>query len=102
MKGPTVGSGQSSARAWVTVRFRANMPGIHSLHCHQTTHLMDGMFAYLAESPELIPEPPATYKSCAAQVMKSSKFPYVSKADHDEGMRVKQTEHSNELQTCED
>ncbi|ORZ00330.1 multicopper oxidase-domain-containing protein [Syncephalastrum racemosum] len=39
---------------WTKVRIYADNPGVWAVHCHITSHMMQGKFAVLEESPELI------------------------------------------------
>ncbi|KAI8149436.1 Cupredoxin [Fennellomyces sp. T-0311] len=45
---PTDGCG------WTKIRLYADNPGLWAIHCHITSHMMQGKFAVLEESPELI------------------------------------------------
>lgn len=41
-------------RSYVVIRFRANNPGIWSLHCHIEFHVLSGFIATIIEAPELL------------------------------------------------
>ncbi|KAI9256505.1 Cupredoxin, partial [Phascolomyces articulosus] len=45
---------ESGGCGWSKIRIYADNPGIWAIHCHITSHMMQGKMAVLEESPELI------------------------------------------------
>ncbi|RCI01706.1 hypothetical protein CU098_001517, partial [Rhizopus stolonifer] len=53
---PSVEVGENGGCGWTKVRFLANNPGFWAVHCHITTHMLQGKMIVLEEAPELIHE----------------------------------------------
>lgn len=49
---------------WAVIRFVADNPGVHMLHCHLKTHQMMGMGGTIIERASEIPPPPSGFPTC--------------------------------------
>ncbi|KAF7723608.1 hypothetical protein EC973_001802 [Apophysomyces ossiformis] len=51
---PTAVDNSTTGCGWAKIRIVADNPGFWAIHCHITTHMMQGKIAILEEAPELI------------------------------------------------
>ena len=49
---------------WAVVRFIANNPGAHALHCHISAHIEMGNQIYFVTAPDQLEPPPDDYPLC--------------------------------------
>ncbi|XP_078620980.1 uncharacterized protein LOC144887566 isoform X1 [Branchiostoma floridae x Branchiostoma japonicum] len=53
------------ANGYTVIEFRSNNPGHWFFHCHQTTHMNEGMAMIIREAPENHPPLPLGFPTCA-------------------------------------
>ena len=53
------------SRGYVVVRFRSDNPGFWFLHCHQQSHMLEGMNMLIHEAPGKIKEVPKGFPTCS-------------------------------------
>ncbi|XP_066264314.1 uncharacterized protein [Branchiostoma lanceolatum] len=52
------------SRGYTVIEFRSNNPGFWLFHCHQTTHMNEGMSMIIAEAPDKLPALPYGFPTC--------------------------------------
>ncbi|XP_078620738.1 uncharacterized protein LOC144887397 [Branchiostoma floridae x Branchiostoma japonicum] len=52
------------ARGYTVIEFRSNNPGFWYFHCHQTTHMNEGMSMIIAEALDKLPALPYGFPTC--------------------------------------